>query len=353
MFNETQVFSEPHLFNAPPGRKPSFRLALCAVFLAAAVIGLGAFTRLVDAGLGCPDWPGCYGQLLWPNSAEEISFAEQAFPGAPVEADKAWPEMVHRYFAATLGVFAIALVVIAWRNRGPGQPLKLPLFLLGLVILQGLFGMWTVTLKLWPQVVTAHLLGGFTTLSLLWLLALRLNNCHWQLDSGEQLRVRVLKPLALLGLLIVVLQITLGGWTTSNYAALACPDLPTCQSQWLPDMDFASGFNIFQGIGPNYLGGMLDNDARVAIHMSHRIGAIITLLYVGWLSLRLLACSQPVLRRQGRLIGVVLLLQFGLGLSNILFHFPLLTTVSHNVMGALLLLTLVSLNYGLFSGEVH
>ncbi|MCZ6828739.1 MAG: COX15/CtaA family protein [Gammaproteobacteria bacterium] len=349
MKNPAHLFNEPHLFNKVQQRKPSYRLALCAVVLAAGVIALGAFTRLVDAGLGCPDWPGCYGQLMWPSGAEEISAAERAFPEAPVEMDKTWPEMVHRYFATTLGVFAIALVVVAWRHRGPGQPLKLPLFLLGFVILQGLFGMWTVTLKLWPQVVTAHLLGGFATLSLLWLLTLRLSNSRWQLHASKSELMRGLKSPAMLGLVIVVLQITLGGWTTSNYAALACPDLPTCQSQWLPAMDFASGFNVIQGIGPNYLGGMMDNDARVAIHMSHRIGAILTLLYVGWLSLRLLACSEPVLRRQGRLIGGVLLLQFGLGLSNILFHLPLLTTVSHNVMGALLLLTLVTLNYGLLS----
>jgi cytochrome c oxidase assembly protein subunit 15 len=343
--NEVPGVDKPEL------RRPSFYLALCAVFLAVGVIGLGAFTRLVDAGLGCPDWPGCYGQLLWPNSAEEIRAAEQAFPEAPVEMDKTWPEMVHRYFATTLGLFSIALLFMAWRHRGSGQPLKLPLFLLGFVILQGLFGMWTVTLKLWPQVVTAHLIGGFTTLSLLWLLTLRLGNSRWQLDAAGLETARSLRPLAMLGLVIVVLQITLGGWTTSNYAAVACPDLPTCQAQWLPPMDFASGFNLFQAVGPNYLGGVMDNDARVAIHMSHRIGAIVTLLYIGWLSYRLLASSQPVMQRQGRLVGSVLLLQFALGLSNILFHFPLWTTVSHNVVGALLLLTLVSLLYGLYTAE--
>jgi cytochrome c oxidase assembly protein subunit 15 len=337
--------------NDKPQRLPSWRLALAAVVLAVAVIGLGAFTRLVDAGLGCPDWPGCYGQLLWPTSADEINAAEQAFPDAPVELDKTWPEMVHRYFASTLGVLAVALVIMAWRHRGPGQPLKLPLFLLALVILQGLFGMWTVTLKLWPQVVTAHLLGGFTTLSLLWLLALRLDNSRWQLSAAGLDLAGKLKPLAMLGLVILVLQITLGGWTTSNYAAVACPDLPKCQTQWLPDMDFASGFDVIQGIGPNYLGGVMDNDARVAIHMSHRIGAVITLLYLGWLSLRLWSAPHAQLRRQGGLIGVVLVVQFGLGLSNIWFHFPLFTTVSHNLVGAFLLLTLVHLNYGLRTAQ--
>lgn len=339
------------MYNAPENRKPSYRLAFFGTCFALCVIVLGAFTRLVDAGLGCPDWPGCYGHVLWPTEAEEILAANQAFPDAPVETDKTWPEMVHRYLATTLGLISIALVALAWRHRGSGQPLKLPLFLLGFVILQGLFGMWTVTLKLWPQVVTAHLLGGFTTLSLLWLLTLRLKHHHWQLDAGASSAVQRLKPLALASLLVVVAQVTLGGWTTSNYAAVACPDLPTCQAQWLPAMDFASGFNIFQGIGPNYLGGVMNNEARVAIHMSHRIGAVVTLLLVGWLSLRLLAAPLAELRSLGKLIAAVLVLQFCLGLGNILFQFPVLVTVSHNAVGALLLLSLVTLAYYLHTAR--
>jgi len=339
------------MFNTPENRKPSFRFALFGTCFALSVIVLGAFTRLVDAGLGCPDWPGCYGHILWPNDAEEIQAANQAFPDAPVELDKTWPEMVHRYLATTLGVISIALVGLAWRHRGPGQPFKLPLFLLAFVILQGLFGMWTVTLKLWPQVVTAHLLGGFTTLSLLWLLTLRLNNRHWQVDAAARASVSRLKPLAVAGLVILVGQIFLGGWTTSNYAAVACPDLPTCQAQWLPPMDFGSGFNLLQAIGPNYLGGVMTNEARVAIHMSHRIGALITLLYIGWLSWRLIGAPLPALRSLGKLVGAVLVLQFCLGLGNILFKFPLFVTVSHNAVGALLLLTLVTLVYYLYTAR--
>ncbi len=339
------------MFNAPENRKPSFRLALFGACFALCVIVLGAFTRLVDAGLGCPDWPGCYGHALWPTETEEIVAANRAFPDAPVEVDKTWPEMVHRYLATTLGLISIALVVLAWRNRGPGQPFKLPLFLLGLVILQGLFGMWTVTLKLWPQVVTAHLLGGFATLSLLWLLTLRLNNRHWQVGAKASSALRRLKPLAMASLLVLIGQITLGGWTTSNYAALACPDLPTCQAQWLPAMDFVSGFNIFQAIGPNYLGGVMNNEARVAIHMSHRIGAIVTLVLVGWLSLRLLAAPLAELRTLGKVIAAVVALQFCLGLGNILFQFRLLVTVSHNAVGALLLLALVTLAYQLYTAR--
>jgi cytochrome c oxidase assembly protein subunit 15 len=339
------------MFNSPQNRKPSFRLALLAACLAVAVILLGAFTRLVDAGLGCPDWPGCYGHAMWPSAEHEIRQANQAFPDAPVETDKTWPEMVHRYLATTLGVFSIALVVVSWRHRGPGQPLKLPLFLLAFIILQGMFGMWTVTLKLWPQVVTAHLLGGFTTLSLLWLLTLRLNNAPWQLNPPQMAVVKGLKTPALVGLLVVIGQITLGGWTTSNYAALACPDLPTCQAQWLPAMDFASGFNVLQGIGPNYLGGTMDNEARIAIHMSHRIGAIVTLLYLGWLSLALLRSSHSRLQTIGRVTGGLLILQFCLGLGNIWFQFPLYVTVSHNGVGALLLVSLVTLYYYLVTAR--
>ncbi len=339
------------MFNTPENRRPSFRLALFGVCFAVSVIMLGAFTRLVDAGLGCPDWPGCYGHVLWPSDAGEIEVANQAYPDAPVETDKTWPEMVHRYRATILGLISIGLAGLAWHNRGPGQPLKLPLFLLGFVILQGLFGMWTVTLKLWPQVVTAHLLGGFTTLSLLWLLTLRLNNQHWQADAAGLALLQKLKPIAVAGLLVVILQITLGGWTTSNYAALACPDLPTCQAQWLPPMDFASGFNIFQGLGPNYLGGVMANEARVAIHMAHRIGAIATLLYLGWLSFLLVATPFARLCSLGKVIGLVLVLQFCLGLGNILFKFSLWVTVSHNAFGALLLLTVVTLNYYLFTAQ--
>jgi cytochrome c oxidase assembly protein subunit 15 len=336
------------MFNSPENRKPSFRLALLGVALALVVIVLGAFTRLVDAGLGCPDWPGCYGHVSWPTHSEEIAAANAAFPDAPVEIDKTWPEMVHRYFATGLGMLAIGLVGMSLRHRRAGQPLKLPLFLLAIIILQGMFGMWTVTLKLWPQVVTAHLLGGFTTLSLLWLMTLRLNNSHWTMPMA--LRDRF-KPLAMMALLMVIAQIALGGWTTSNYAAVACPDLPTCQAQWFPAMDFANGFNLFQSIGPNYLGGIMTNEARVAIHMSHRIGAILTLVYVGWLCWKLLRSESSLLQGLGKVTGAVLVVQFCLGLGNVFFQFPLIVAVSHNAVGALLLLTLVTLNYRLITAR--
>ena len=340
------------MFHSPEKRKPTFRLALFGVCLAMAVIILGAFTRLVDAGLGCPDWPGCYGHVLWPNEEHEIAAANAAYPEAPVELDKTWPEMVHRYLATSLGATVLVLAGLAWRNRGAGQPLKLPLFLLLFVILQGMFGMWTVTLKLWPQVVTAHLLGGFTTISLLWLLTMRLGGRRWSPAADEDAGLRRLQPLAIAALLVVIMQVALGGWTTSNYAAVACPDLPTCQAQWLPPMDFAAGFNLFQHVGPNYLGGTMTNEARVAIHMSHRLGAIVTLLVVGSLCFRLIRSPHEPARRLGMATALVLGVQVLLGLGNIVFQFPVWVATAHNAVGALLLLALVTLNYLLATARV-
>ncbi len=341
--------------------KPSYYLCLFATALAVFVVILGAYTRLKDAGLGCPDWPGCYGFLSVPESVEDISQAEKLYPDSPFEADKAWPEVIHRYFASALGFVILLLTAHAFRLRNnPQQPFKLPLFLLFLVICQGLFGMWTVTLKLWPQVVTLHLLGGFATLSLLWLLCLRLSNSHWNYDNIDQSQWRRLKLMAQIGLVILVGQIALGGWISSNYAALACPDFPTCQNQWWPAMDFSAGFDAFQSIGPNYLGGVLDAQSRVAIHVSHRIGALITCVFLLYLVINLLRCRvdsqdapkrHKIRHRELSKIAVVILLilgiQISLGLSNIFWQIPLSVAVAHNAFGALLLLALVNLNYRL------
>ncbi len=319
--------------------RPGYRFALFATLLAVVVVMLGAYTRLTHAGLGCPDWPGCYGFLGVPMSEHKQALAEVRFPEAPVEVAKGWYEMVHRYFAGALGLVILGLAVQALRRRGePGQPLKLPLFLLALVTLQAAFGMWTVTLKLWPQVVTAHLLGGFATLSLLFLLTLRLSG---PAPVMPRLSAR-LRSLAALALLLVVGQVALGGWVSSNYAAVACVDLPTCHGEWWPAMDFANGFHLTQHIGPNYLGGQLDSDARTAIHMSHRLGALLLSLVLLLLAWRLRANGLP------RLAGLLLLalaLQISLGISNVVFHLPLLVAVAHNLGGAVLLLTLVLINY--------
>ncbi|PTU74447.1 COX15/CtaA family protein [Pseudomonas mangrovi] len=321
--------------------RPGFRLALFATVLAVVVVLLGAYTRLTHAGLGCPDWPGCYGFLGVPMSEHKQVLAAERFPDAPLEVIKGWNEMVHRYFAGALGLVILGLAVQALRRRRePGQPLKLPLALLAIVIIQAAFGMWTVTLKLWPQIVSAHLLGGFATLSLLFLLSVRLSGRVPAMAAVP----RVLRVVARVGLLLVIGQIALGGWVSANYAAVACTDLPTCHGEWWPEMDFASGFNLAQHVGPNYLGGQLYGEARTAIHMSHRLGALLVcavLLLLAW---------QLWRNRLPRLAGLLLAalaLQIGLGLSNVLLHLPLAVAVAHNAGGAALLLVLVLINYRL------
>ena len=333
--------------------KPGYWLAASGTLFALLVIVLGAFTRLVDAGLGCPDWPGCYGHILWPMGEAEVAVANAAFPETPVEHDKTWPEQVHRLLATSLGLFCIVFVVMAFRQRKKGfnAPIKLTLLLLAMVIVQGMFGRWTVTLNLWPQVVTAHLIGGFTTLSLLWLLTLRLQNRRWQMAPHIFAEIQRLKPLLLVALTLVIVQILLGGWTSTNYAALACPDLPTCQGQWLPNMDFTKGFNFAQDIGPNYLGGLMENSARTAIHFSHRIGAIVVTLVVSYLVYRLLRINQKSTSKWAIMLGFVLFLQICLGLSNVYWSLPLPVAVAHNAVGAMLLLTFVGLCHRFYTSQ--
>ncbi|MBK5377748.1 COX15/CtaA family protein [Pseudomonas sp. TH43] len=318
--------------------KPGFRLALFATLLALIVVLLGAYTRLTHAGLGCPDWPGCYGFISVPKSEAQLAHAELHYPDSPVVAHKGWNEMIHRYFAGTLGMLISILAGRAWVNRRhPGQPLKLPLFLLAVVFSQAAFGMWTVTLKLWPQVVTGHLLGGFATLSLLFLLTLRLSGVLPALTVPKRLQYW-----ATAGLLLVIGQIALGGWVSSNYAAVACIDFPTCHGQWLPPADFANGFHLTQHIGPNYLGGQLDSDARTAIHLTHRIGALLVTLVLLGLAWQLKGVGMT---RLAGLVVAALAAQITLGISNVLFHLPLPVAVAHNAGGAALLLTMVLVNY--------
>lgn len=319
--------------------RPGFRLALCATLLALVVVLLGAYTRLTHAGLGCPDWPGCYGFISVPKTEAQLAHAELRFPDAPVEEHKGRNEMVHRYFAGGLALMIMMLGVQAWHRRHlSDQPVGLPLLLLGVVFAQAAFGMWTVTLKLWPQVVTAHLLGGITTLSLLFLLTARLSGVFTPMP---QVSPR-LRRLAAVGLVLVVVQIALGGWVSSNYAAMACTDLPTCQGQWWPDADFANGFHLTQHIGPNYLGGKLDSTARTAIHLTHRIGALLvtcSLLMLAW------QLRRAGLKGLAGLLTVALGLQIALGVSNVLFHLPLAVAVAHNAGGAALMLTMTLINY--------
>jgi cytochrome c oxidase assembly protein subunit 15 len=321
--------------------KPGYRLAQFATCLALLVVLLGAYTRLTHAGLGCPDWPGCYGFISVPQTETQLAHAELHYPQTPVEAQKGWNEMIHRYFAGSLGLLIVALAIVALRKRdGFEQPFKLPLLLVAVVIAQAAFGMWTVTLKLWPQVVTGHLLGGFTTLSLLFLLTLRLSG-RWPPLMAVPLQLR---QLAAFGLLLVIAQIALGGWVSSNYAAVACIDFPTCHGQLWPTMDFANGFHLSQHIGPNYLGGQLDSDARTAIHMTHRLGALLVTLTLLLLAWRLRAEG---LSKLAGLLLLALALQITLGVSNVLLHLPLAVAVAHNAGGAVLLLVLVLINFRL------
>lgn len=344
--------------DSQPKARAMVNWATFSVLLAVVVIMLGAWTRLVDAGLGCPDWPGCYGFISVPQSETHIAIANARFPDTPVDVAKGWPEMIHRYAASTLGLVVFGLAAAAVRQRRRGMPFKLPLFIAGFILLQGAFGMWTVTLKLWPQVVALHLLGGFTTISLLTLLALRLRKFSaaqastkstvpqaLQRPIGSTSSLASLRPWLYGGLLIIILQIALGAWTAANYAAVACTDLPTCQGQWWPEgMDFQHGFDITQHVGPNYLGGQLTADGRVAIHVTHRIGALVSLGYFGvLLTLLWRRSSNRELYGPVRLVAVLLAAQITLGLANVLFHIPLPVAVAHNAMGAGLLLSVIYL----------
>jgi len=325
------------------------RLSLIATVLALCVVVLGAYVRLSHAGLGCPDWPGCYGHIDVPKTQQEVERANALHPDRPVEAHKAWKEMIHRYFAGTLGLLVFSLAFLAWRNRrNPQQQVKIPLFLSAWIIFQALLGMWTVTIKLNPTIVMLHLMGGLTTLSLLWWISLRQMGLFSRLRQGLRQNDRW-KKLAFAGLLIVILQLMLGGWTSANYAALHCPDFPTCQGQWVPKLDFAEAFEPWHGTEHNFEGGILSNDARVTIHFTHRLGALVTFLYLGILGvLLLLGKAGQGMRNMGIALLVVLGLQVSLGIANVLLSLPLGVAVAHNGVGALLLLTVVTLNHLVF-----
>ena len=319
---------------------PYRRLIAAAVALALAVIALGAYVRLSDAGLGCPDWPGCYGHLLGvPDEMHEQAAANQAFPERPVETGKAWKEMVHRYFAGTLGLLILGVCLLAWRGeqRRRHAPL-LPTLLLGIVALQAALGMWTVTLLLKPVIVTLHLLGGMTTLALLVALALRETvPARAAIDGG-------LPRLAGLALLAVFVQIALGGWVSSNYAALACTDFPTCQGEWRPPMDFAHGFAVFRELGQTAHGELLPFAALTAIHWMHRLGALGVKAQVGALALALWRTGGPSWRSWSLVLAGALALQVGLGIANVLLSLPLLLAVAHNLGAALLLTVTLAIN---------
>ena len=314
------------------------KLAQAGVLLTLVVVTMGAWVRLTDAGLGCPDWPGCYGRLIVSENIAADPEAADLLAERPLETGKAWREMIHRFAATGVGMLAVALAVLAFvGRRKPGQPFVLPLILLPLVIMQGLLGMWTVTLKLYPPVVMGHLVGGLTVAAIFFWLARRSSQ-----PAGGFPRLRLLGIAAASAL---VLQIFIGGWTSSNYAALACPDFPTCQTQWWPELaDFGAGFDLTHPIGPDYEGGLLDHPARVAIHFVHRLGAIVATILIGLLAWRLWSAPGGRGRGAGGAVAVALAAQVGLGISVVVFGVPLSVAVAHNGVAAILLLTVINAN---------
>ncbi|MFO1197872.1 MAG: COX15/CtaA family protein [Burkholderiaceae bacterium] len=319
------------------------RLVALACLVTLALLMLGAYVRLSDAGLGCPDWPGCYGQLSPAHAQDHIerAVAEQGGEHGPVSLGKAWREMAHRYVATGLGLLIVAIAVLAWRRREAlGQPPWLASALVAVVVLQGLFGKWTVTLLLKPAIVTGHLAGGLLTFALLLWLWLRQQPRRRYVDAEP---VAALRVPALLAALLVVAQILLGGWVSTNYAALACVDFPTCQGEWWPDANFADGFHVVRELGRTSDGAMLPAPALTAIHLVHRVGAFAVLAAVGALAWR--AARTPGARGLGAALGAMLALQWALGLSNVLLSLPLPVAVAHNGGAAVLLALVLVINF--------
>jgi cytochrome c oxidase assembly protein subunit 15 len=332
-------------------------LALAGVLLCFGVIVLGAYVRLTDAGLGCPDWPGCYGHIS-PVGAEDSPASQADFPGRPLRPGKAWHEMIHRYAAGTLGSVIIVIAALAIAARKPkavGAGFGILLF--ATVIVQAALGMWTVTLLLKPLIVTLHLIFGMTTLALLWWLWLTLQPRR---SGGIQLRAvpahgagawsgaaapaRLAYWLAILCVTVLAVQFFLGAWTSANYAAFACPDFPTCQGAWWPQADFRHAFVLWRGLKIDYDGGILSNPARVAIHFAHRLGALMVTLT--FLATTLLVISRPSLahaRPRAYLVLGALGLQLAIGISMVLKTFPLWLTVAHTAGAALLLMAILAL----------
>ncbi|KZC18063.1 cytochrome oxidase assembly protein [Rhodanobacter sp. FW510-R12] len=360
-------------------------LALFAAVFAFGLVMFGAFVRLSNAGLSCPDWPTCYGQVTWPQHAQAVAHADAAFPDRPYEAHKAWREQVHRFLAGTLGVLVLLLAVLAsWRRRSAllavlagavfaalgvglymrGEHLwssllaacaialpllaairlprpgawKICVLALAVIIFQAMLGMWTVTLLLKPIVVMGHLLGGMATFALLAYAALRFAGVAAADDHFADLR-----RLVAIGIVLLLCQIALGGWTSANYAALACGygpgSFPQCLGQWAPPTDFREGFVLWRGIGVNYEGGVLDMAARSAIQIAHRLGALVVFCYLGWLATR---AARRGMVGCGLAIALALAGQVLLGISNVYFGLPLAVATAHNGVAALLLFTLLA-----------
>lgn len=320
------------------------KLVWITAFLTFDLIVFGAFTRLTDSGLGCPDWPGCYGMANPFLAHEQVSAAQAAMPTGPVTVAKAWIEMVHRYLAMGIGVLLVSLMVQAWRHwkklRLPAYAPGLPTLLFVFVLIQGAFGAWTVTLKLQPAIVTTHLMLGMGLLAMVtWL------GCRQDLYQAGGRIVRQMAPRwpYLLAAATLALQIALGGWVSTNYATLACSDFPTCNGTYLPEMDFEHGFTLWRELGKTAAGHYIPMSALTAIHWVHRNFALVLILVLGYAAWR--ARSHPRLRPLARYIAIVLVLQACTGIATVYFSFPLTLAVLHNAGAALLVLLVTMLNY--------
>ena len=317
-----------------------------AMVIALIVVILGAYTRLTNAGLGCPDWPGCYGHMFLPLGSAVVD-AQASYAGTQVKSAKAWTEMIHRYAAGLLASLILLINLIVWRLsvRGLRLPWRLPCALILLIAFQAALGMWTVTLKLLPIVVASHLLGGMLIFAGL---------CYWrmQLSDIAGRNMPLLRIFVNLGIVLLLCQIAIGAWVSSNYAGIACIGFPRCNGLWWPSLHFSQGFNLFSSVGANYQGGILEHDARVAIQVVHRIGAVALTTYLSMLILTMLWRTQTKYLRQAAILTAVLILsQFSLGVANVVYFMPLWVAVMHNAIAALLLASLARMRYLTIKGD--
>jgi cytochrome c oxidase assembly protein subunit 15 len=324
------------------------KLVWAVVFLTFDLIVFGGFTRLTDSGLGCPDWPGCYGLANPFLAHEQITAAQALMPTGPVSVAKAWIEMIHRYLAMGIGVLIMALTLKAWlqwrRGRSDAFAPALPTALLLFVCLQGAFGAWTVTLKLQPVIVTIHLLLGMGLLALLtWMGGREDYLVKPRQAGGDAAPLRRVRALALMSAVLLALQIALGGWVSTNYATLACSDFPLCNGQLVPAMDFEHGFTLWRELGKTAAGHYLPFAALTAIHWVHRNFALLVVAGLGWTAWS--AWRQPALHQTARWIAIVLAVQAATGIATVFFSFPLAIAVMHNAGAALLVLLVTMLNY--------
>jgi cytochrome c oxidase assembly protein subunit 15 len=329
------------------------RLAWVTAFLTFDLVVFGGFTRLTDSGLGCPDWPGCYAKANPLMAADAIHGAERAMPTGPVTMNKAWIEMIHRYLAMAIGVLIVSMLAISVlrtrraKNTGARAPAYAGMAgaLLGLVVLQGAFGAWTVTQKLQPIFVTTHLLLGLSLLAVLVWHALKLDHRSGAARAARPEDMPTLRPLAAVAFVVLAIQIALGGWVSANYAVLACTDFPTCQGVWLPAMDFANGFAPWRELGRTDDGGYLSIAALTAIHWVHRSFAAVAFVVLATLAWRLR--NVPSFARVAQALAIILVLQIATGLVNVTLDWPLIAAVLHNAGAAALVVALVVINYGL------